>query len=384
MGPALDDQGGVTQGACTGEKSPVVTGSVGANSGPLGTILVPGINAVKAWAAYLNDTQGGLNCHPVKYIVADDGGDPSRHQSLVQRMVEQDGVVAFVQMTAILTGRSTLNYLTERKIPVVGGAGSEDWYYESPTYFPQFSIGPSLYKASAAGIAEFAKSVGKTKVGVVYCVEVSQCTQYADAIGKYGPSYGIEVVYKGAASLAQPDYTANCQAAQAAGAEILYVGLDQSGIDRLAKSCTSVNFRPNYGTTALVTDAARLAANPLLNGVFLTVDSLPWIMTANPGIAEFERVLKKYAPGLTIGPSAHGGWVSAKLFQLAAEKLADPSRSESILAGLWSVQGNDLSGQTYPLQFSQGQLAPPMACYWLARNVDGQWISPNGGQRTCV
>jgi hypothetical protein len=94
--------------------------------------------------------------------------------------------------------------------------------------------------------------------------------------------------------------------------------------------------------------------------------------------------MKKYASGVTIGPSAHGGWVSAKLFQLATQAVADASTSNSILNGLWSVKGNDLEGQTYPLSFAQGHVTAPMACYWLARYLDGQWASPNGGKRTCL
>jgi hypothetical protein len=68
------------------------------------------VRAVAAWAAAVNAT-GGLNCHPVKYIIEDDGGDPSRNQALTQQLVEQDHVIALVHVDAPLADkeRSTIS-----------------------------------------------------------------------------------------------------------------------------------------------------------------------------------------------------------------------------------------------------------------------------------
>ena len=53
----------------------------------------------------------GIAGHPVQLIVADDGGDPAKHRSLVQQFVEQRGVVAFLHTTAALSGQSAVTYL---------------------------------------------------------------------------------------------------------------------------------------------------------------------------------------------------------------------------------------------------------------------------------
>ena len=51
--------------------------------------------ALRVWVKWTN-AQGGVSGHPVSAIFADDGGDPARHRAAVQKMVEQDKVVAFV------------------------------------------------------------------------------------------------------------------------------------------------------------------------------------------------------------------------------------------------------------------------------------------------
>ncbi|MCA1843336.1 MAG: ABC transporter substrate-binding protein, partial [Actinobacteria bacterium] len=76
-----------------GAKSEIRLGSIGQQSGVIGTALLPIVHGAKAWAADV-DARGGLAGHPVRVIFGDDGGDPSRALALAKRMVEQDKVLA--------------------------------------------------------------------------------------------------------------------------------------------------------------------------------------------------------------------------------------------------------------------------------------------------
>jgi branched-chain amino acid transport system substrate-binding protein len=190
----------------------------------------------------------------------------------------------------------------------------------------------------------------------------------------------LDLVYRAQASLAVPDYTSNCQSAQAAGAQTLLIDLDPNSIQRVARSCASVNYHPQYVTTSV---AAPPPGNPDLNGIVVSQNVLPWFVTNNPGIAEYQTVLRRYAPALRFNSSTIQGWVAAKLFQLAAAHVSDPPTSQSILDGLWSIKSNDLGGMTMPLIFTVGQIAPMTLCYWVTQIQGDQYISPNGAQRTC-
>jgi branched-chain amino acid transport system substrate-binding protein len=359
----------------------VTIGTVGEQSGLIGSVLAPGPKAVQAWAAYIN-AKGGVNCHPVRYIIEDDGGDPSRHQAEVQQLVEQYRVIAIVQEDAGATAQSSVGYLTAKRIPVIGSDTSGQWEYQSPMFFPQATSGVlAVDDVQFAALATVYAGEGKTKIGTISCVEATVCSQIYDAAPKLAPKYGLTLVYRAQASLTQPDYTSYCQAAQSAGAQLIYVGLDHNSMVRVARSCSAVNYHPAY---AMVSSTANvdLASDALLDGLVLGMPVAPW-MVSSPAVTEFQNALKQYAPGVQPGPASIVGWVSAKLFQLAAQNLSDAGTTQSLLAGLWSIKGDDLGGLTQPLNFTENQDTQPVLCYWIAEIKGGQWISPNGGRRTC-
>ena len=355
---------------------------MGHYSGAFGAVLGPGTKAVQAWAAARN-AEGGIRCHPVKYIVADDGADPSRQQALVQQLVEREGVMAFVYMANPITGAASVKYITEKRVPVIGGsAGEGEWVYSSPMYFPHASSNELLTKAVFGALGEMARREGKSKLAVLACVEVQACARAYDLGESYGPEFGMKVVYRAKVSLVQPDFTSECLAARNAGAELMYVGIEVAGTERLARSCKSVSYQPLYGILSSVATRS-IADNPALDKTAVGEVFMPWMLTSHPGIAEYQNGLKQHAPGVEPGPNPTAGWVSAKVLELATKNMAGPPSSENILAGLWSIKNNDLGGLTAPLTFTKDQNAPKVFCYWTVQLLRGQYMSPNGGQRTC-
>ena len=88
----------------------------------------------------VHQQHGGLNGHPVRLIVYDDGADPARSRAQVQEAVERQRVVAFLQMSQPLSGESNVDYITAKRIPVIGTETGSPWVYDrSPMYFPQTS-----------------------------------------------------------------------------------------------------------------------------------------------------------------------------------------------------------------------------------------------------
>jgi branched-chain amino acid transport system substrate-binding protein len=237
----------------------VVIGSVGEQSGVIGSIIGSGPKAVQAWVASINATSG-LHCHHVKYVIVDDGGDPSKHQSLVQQLVEQNHVIAFVQMDAPLTGQASVNYLTQRAIPVIGSETGGDWFYSSPTYFPQAGSGDQVEEAVFGVAAQAAALHSAHQLGVISCVEANICSSGYALAPRYAAEFGLNLVYRGQVSLAQPDYTSACQSAKTAGVQLLAVGTDANSLKRIARSCDGVNFHPRFVAGANIT--LQLADDP--------------------------------------------------------------------------------------------------------------------------
>ncbi|MEY2432561.1 MAG: branched-chain amino acid transport system substrate-binding protein [Acidimicrobiaceae bacterium] len=378
--PAASDDAAVAA-PCPHQLSPIIIGSVGEYSGILGAVLKPGMQAVQAWAASVN-ADGGLKCHPVQYIVADDGGDPSTHQALVRRLVEEQGVIAFVHMSAPLAGQASFSYLSEHQIPVVGGSGSQPWYFQSPTYFMAMTDGLAAVEGDIAAIAKWGHANGMSNYGQVVCLEAAQCKVWDDKAPEYTQRYGLNLVYRGQASLTQPDFTAVCQNAQDAGVQLFLVALDTNSARRLFRNCKSVGYSPVFVTGgALVTPD--LIADDEAEGALAVTATIPPIHTDNPSIARFQSVLAQFAPGLALNMGSIPGWPSAMLFERAAQSVSEPPTSASLLQALWSIKDDDLGGITAPLTFNEGQNAVPRICFWTLRIHDRAIVDASDGSRTC-
>jgi branched-chain amino acid transport system substrate-binding protein len=380
--PSGPSTGPVANASCTAEKDPINVGTVGELSGIIGGLILNQVRGVQAWVAYINDTQGGIDCHPIKYITADDGGDPARNQALTQQLVEQDHVIAFVNMVAPLAGAAAVSYINQKQIPVVGSEGGSQWFYTSPYYFPQESSGILVDKGGFDALADVGKSQGKTKIATLSCIEASVCSEIYTYSPQFATDEGVQLVYRGQGSLAQPDFTSACQSAKDAGAQMFLIGLDTNSIERVLQNCKSVGFHPIYAAESS-TVTSSVAADQLADGLVIGLPNAMWIDNSNRSIVEFKNALAKYAPGLPADLTSLPGWVSAKLFQFVTQNLPDPPTSQAILHALWSIKNNTLGGLTIPLTYAQGQNAPPIFCYWIAQVKNGGFSTPNGGARAC-
>jgi branched-chain amino acid transport system substrate-binding protein len=365
-------------GSCTGTKAPIVIGSVGEYSGLLGPILAPGVKSVQAWAAATN-AKGGLNCHPVKLVVYDAGGDPSRNQALTQRAVEQDKVIAFVYNGAALSGQASAEYLKQRRIPVVGEEGAQPWVCYSPNGFPIMSSCNEGIQGIYQTLAQVIKP--GEKVAAITCNEVPFCTGYTNNAEKYSKEAGFKLVYNGSVSMTQPDYTSACVQAKNAGAQALALGMVDSAANRVKRSCKSVGLDVPIISNGTAFSAAKPGDG--MDGAWIA-SGVRFTPPSHPAVAEWLAALKQYLPGT--GASANGGigWVSAKVFELAAKAMPDTPTSQAVLEGLWTIKGNDIGGMTRPLTYVKDQPAVQTPGCWFPAKMDDSRGGWTGDYRVCL
>lgn len=367
-----------TPGKNTGDCSkPIVIASVGEYSGVLGSIETAGTTVVKAWAASVNTT-GGLNCHQVKYVVYDAGGDPSRQQALTRKAVEEDKAIAFVYNGSALAGQAAVSYLQEKRVPVIGEEGGNAWSCKNSMYFPVMS---SCDDGVEGNYQVLAKVVDKkdNKVAAVTCVEVPYCAGYQDNAERYAKATGLEFVYNGKVSLTQPDYTSSCLFAQRAGASMVVFGGDSTAMSRFLTSCKSVNYAPILtGPGTAFTPAA--PSVPELQGAW-TASGVKIAPLNDPAVAALVAVMKKFAPSLGLGPNGGIGWVSAQVFAYALRNVTGNPTSQDVLNGLWSIKNYDVGGLTRPLTFSKdGLYKVEPRCWFPLQIKNKQWV---GTPRLC-
>jgi branched-chain amino acid transport system substrate-binding protein len=343
---------------------------------------MPIFQGAQIWVKWVN-TRGGVNGHQVNLLVYDDGCDPQRHRAQVQEAVEQRKVQAFLGNVEPFTGQPSVEYVTQKKIPVVGISLGETWDYTSPMYFPQASAGHAVIYTGLAAAAQQLLPEGKKKLASLVCAEAQLCRDGDAVFGTAAKEYGFEHVYRAQASLAQPDFTAECLNAKNAGADVMIILLDSNSITRITNSCARQGFKPNYATvSSLITEDQ--GQNPNLAGMSGSSPTFPWFQTGTPMADEFQQAMKTVGANVPPGLGPATGWTSGKLFELATRNLAEPPTNVGILQGLWNIKDNDLGGITQPLTFTEGQPAKPISCWWNIRLKDKKWISPDGFKRQCA
>jgi branched-chain amino acid transport system substrate-binding protein len=349
----------------------------------VGNVLIPVLSGAQVWTKSVN-RRGGLNGHSVELIVYDDGGDPARHRSQVQDAVERRKVVAFVANPETLAGRQSVDYINEKRVPVVGDGGGMSWVYESPMYFTQQSNGDAMFYSFIASAADVAIPHGRKKLATLVCVEAPDCDPADKIMSGAAGSLGFSHVYRGRASVAQPDFTAECLSARNAGAEVFLVLLDRLSLGRVAAACARQGFRPQFAhvATAQGDDSKK---DPNLEGLSASSNVFPYFQTGTPASDEFQAALRSYGGAVSLGIGTATGWTAGKLLEKATANLPEPPTSQAVLAGLWTIKNDTLGGLTLPLTFQEsGPVKPTSTCWFNMIVTKGAWVSPDGYQLRCV
>jgi branched-chain amino acid transport system substrate-binding protein len=364
--------------APTATKKPIVIGLVGYFSGIGAPVHVPKRDAFLAWARAVN-ARGGINGHQVQLLVGDDAGNDSRAVSIARDFVENKG--AIVLSVSGSTEDGAIAYATSKRIPVVGisAAGSDT---ANPLVFPTGAGS----RGFTWGTAALAKAAGKSKVGMIYCAESKSCQTTSDEYATAARELGLQVVFSARASVAQPDYTAECIQAMRSGVEVLFVVADNASPVRMARSCGRQNFRPVW---QLASASDSQGSVPELEGALAASDAFPWVLrSGGPGIDEYVRGLEQFASHLlTKGARDQASaWLTAKVIEKAAAKVGVQPTSAEILEGLWAMRGETLDGLMpgkAAISYERDRRVAESFCVFGLRLQGGRWVAVNGLTPVC-
>lgn len=372
-------------GACASPGAPVNVGQIGSFGGVAGPLTASTRTGLAIWAKHVN-AKGGLACHPINLYAVDDGGDPSRAAALVGELVSKHQIQALVGVMTF--GMAGLVPAVERaKLPVIGGDMIAAQWFDHPLLFPQ---GGGL-DAMIDGAVKQSVDGGKSKHGLIYCVEVAVCADVGKQYPLSGKKLGAQLVYSSPVSVTQTDFTAQCQNAKSAGVQALGVALEGSAIARVARSCAALGYHPQFVMAGGVITSTQAEDPGMRKNTIATASSnAPWMRTDTPGQKEYAAALNRLAPGMvTDGPSMIG-WTSGMLFEAAVAALGATARSApittpAIMAGLGEIRNETLDGLSPPITFRPGQVAAPrIHCVFLELLTTTGWTAPNGSDPVCI
>jgi branched-chain amino acid transport system substrate-binding protein len=189
-------------------------------------------------------------------------------------------------------------------------------------------------------------------------------------------------VYSASYSLTQPDFTAQCLAAQQAGATAIYFAGDGDSLVRMARDCSAQGYKPEYLADSIGVTAS-VQADSLLNGLLSTQSNFPWTDTFTPAEITYQAAMKKYDPGLVGSATTAAEWTAGMLAVAADQFLGSTPTSAQFLQGLWSIKNNNLGGLAPPLTFNAHGLPTQSQCYFEMTLNSGQFVDANHGNYQC-
>lgn len=363
-----------------------VLGSLDTLTGRASSSLAAAKPAMQAWESWTN-AHGGINGHKIKVVFGDDQGETSVGLSQVQKMVQDDHIIAMVGSTTnAIPGIAS--YLAANNIPVIGGTSPV--YVAGVKPYPKYvyAVGPNLAASSVTSF-QAAKSAGGSKVGIVYCAESPTCQTIAGTFKGFASQAGLTTSYQGAVSATAPSYTAPCLALKNSGADTAVLALDNHTLGSVVQQCAQQGYKPIIvGQTVEVTPS--WATDPNFAKSVGSLYDFPWWENSVPAIADYTAAMKQYNNSGDLSAAANPAvatttWTAGQAFAAAAKavKLGDNPTGQQVIAGMNTFKDETLGGLVGALTFTDGNLLGSSCAYEF--NVSGgDFHTLNGGKAACV
>ncbi len=168
-----------------------VIGATGAMTGPAAGTQAPVMAALRVYINKLN-AQGGVNGHPIKFVLLDDQAEPSKAAANATALVEQEKVVLFINSSLSSTYAPTFAVAKRAQVPIyLAGAVCPKEVYPpaDPLEFCSTAFGSGYDSRMALGfVKEQAK--GPAKIGfAAMAIPISRGEMdYARSVAK---DYGL-------------------------------------------------------------------------------------------------------------------------------------------------------------------------------------------------
>ena len=362
--------------------APIVLGYICTCSGAQAASTALIKDGADAWAKSVN-AAGGVNGHPVKLYIMDDGGDPTTALQQVKQLVEQDKVMAIVGDNT-LTDVSWASYVASKGIPVVGGNPSEPPFQSNPDFFASGSLLPVIVVGDMIEM----KKQGKSHYGLLYCAESPVCAEEINLYKLSASVAGGVSVTDGEVAATSPNYTSQCLALKSAGVDAMTVQTNAATGLRVIDNCKQLGYAPLNVTVQPVTGQDWLS-DPNVAGSIITAYNANYQDSSVPGVKAFLNAMAAYHPSDLNSPQFNQivmlPWVAGELFQAAAKaaNIGPASTPEDVKKGLYALKNETLDGLAPPLNFTPGKVSWA-SCYFVVSINGGKFTSSDGPNPKCL
>jgi len=327
-------------GPASGE--PIVLGAVGTRSGIVGAALENSWRGLPVWEKSVN-ARGGIAGHPVKVIIADDGGDPGKHAAAVRQLITEDHVVAFIGNFAPLTFSAGVPTLESAGVAAIGGDSAEAGWFRSPMAFP---INDSTLSRSRPAAKWGLANLPQRKAAVFYVSDIAAPKAIADEFTRVWQAGGGQVVVEAGVSIAQPDFTAEVIRAKSAGADLVFMVLERAACNRFFSAARRQQYSPVFMAPACTIDTALDNKDLTTNRLYGVSSARPLQRGHSPAEDEALDAAARYDPKMSPDGAFMFAWLGGKLLEAALAQPGTTPTAAGIIDALHRLPATTLGGLT--------------------------------------
>jgi len=316
--------------------------------------------------------EGGIHGRKIRFILRDDGYQPSRTVAAVREMVERDHVFAMVGGVGTATGRAVMDYLMENEVVWVSPAtGATHWAYPPKKYlFAQYTP----YFDEAAVLVDYAvNELGKSKIAVIY-----QNDDFGES-GLVGAElalarHGLEVVEAVSVEVPDTDLSSHAVRLRESGADAVLMWLTPRHATIIVGAAGRLGFEPQWLASSVLADTDMLydLTEGAWEGVIYTaIGALPH--SGNPRLEKYIEAAARIRPEERPSEFFLSGFRYAEPLVEALERAGRDLTTESLVAALESLDGWQGAGApiTYSPEHRQGTRA-----MFVAQVGEGGHVEP--------
>ncbi len=262
-----------------------------------GNQIVPGM---VAYFDYINDTQGGVHGRKIRLSVGDDHYLPSDTNTVVRKLVEQDGVFAIVGGLGTAQHTAVFEYLKENYIPDLFVATGASLFTE-PISRTTFGYNPNYIQEGNAIGRYIAETYPDAKVGMLI-----QNDDFGND-GKDGVESGLEgsnasITSTETYEAVNSDMTAQVQRLRNDGVDVVVgytLPLQSGSLISVARATLEWDVPIIIsGVSADPIVIALAGGGEVAEGVVTVAYLTPTNQTDHPGIQKHTEIMAQYAGGV--------------------------------------------------------------------------------------
>jgi ABC-type branched-subunit amino acid transport system substrate-binding protein len=364
--------GGATATGVTA--STITVGNIASITGVAPGLTQSAQQATEAWAAYVN-SQGGICGRQIKVTPFDDENDSGQDNadavqacSSTFAMVGNasgfdDGAASAVDSCGIPDMAAEVSTTAAGDAPDIFGASPGNAHY--------WPLGPANYlKATYPNAVQHA--------AMIYLSVSATETQAAHEVAA-NSSDGFKYVYDQSATPTQPNYAANVEAMQSAGAQYVTEYSDAASAERLLESMSQYNYAPQVVDWFSEEYSPQFAqeTEPESNGdlVLMSATDAYEEASSNPEMQLMESWLNRVAPGFHHDIFAILAWSAGLAFEQAAKAVGPDLTRPALIAQLKAIGTWTGDGITPPINLGQ-KIPSKCFAYFKIENGAFQRVYP--------